>query len=300
MNAFTSVSALGSISVCRCMKGEMKRPREEMDTKVDSSEPPNGDSETKPVVDATTAAATGKPDRTAKLAEVTDEAKYEEEHVHSVYDAIASHFSATRYKPWPLVKEYVESLPEGSLMCDVGCGNGKNLGLVPGKVIDVGCDRSYNLLELARNRGSQVTRCDGLCLPYRSNTFDSVISIAVVHHFITDDRRRDSIREMLRILKPGGTMLIYVWAVEQAKDRGGTDVLIDWEVHSKFDESNTVHRRYYHLFKKGELEELCLSIGLQKATPGGDSTDSGGEQQTLKIVKSYFDKENWCVVLQKL
>ena len=32
----------------------------------------------------------------------------EEEHVHTVYDLIASHFSATRYKPWPIVDNYLQ------------------------------------------------------------------------------------------------------------------------------------------------------------------------------------------------
>lgn len=47
----------------------------------------------------------------------------------SVYSSIASHFSATRYKPWPLVTSFLASLPPGSIGVDVGCGNGKYLHL---------------------------------------------------------------------------------------------------------------------------------------------------------------------------
>jgi len=56
---------------------------------------------------------------------------------------------------------------------------------------------------------------DSLKLPLRSGHFDAVISIAVVHHFSTVSLRVQAISEMLRILKPGGTLLIYVWAYEQ-------------------------------------------------------------------------------------
>jgi alkylated DNA repair protein alkB family protein 8 len=42
-----------------------------------------------------------------------------------VYENIASHFSHTRHKPWPNVLSFVQSLPIGSLLVDVGCGNGK-------------------------------------------------------------------------------------------------------------------------------------------------------------------------------
>ena len=52
----------------------------------------------------------------------------EKNHVFHVYDSIASHFSDTRHKPWPNVLEFVCSFPVGSILVDVGCGNGKYLG----------------------------------------------------------------------------------------------------------------------------------------------------------------------------
>ena len=44
--------------------------------------------------------------------------------MHGVYNTISSHFSHTRYKPWPKVVEFLESLEDGSWVADVGCGNG--------------------------------------------------------------------------------------------------------------------------------------------------------------------------------
>lgn len=44
---------------------------------------------------------------------------------------------------------------------------------------------------------------------------DYVISVAVIHHFSTEERRLEAINELVRITKPGGTILIYVWAFEQ-------------------------------------------------------------------------------------
>ena len=52
----------------------------------------------------------------------------EKTHVHSVYENIAGHFSETRHRKWPRVAEFVTSLPLGSVLVDVGCGNGKYLG----------------------------------------------------------------------------------------------------------------------------------------------------------------------------
>uniref|UniRef100_A0A8C9LDX0 Uncharacterized protein n=1 Tax=Pavo cristatus TaxID=9049 RepID=A0A8C9LDX0_PAVCR len=53
----------------------------------------------------------------------------EQEYVHRVYEEIATHFSSTRHSPWPRVVEFLRSLPEGSVVADVGCGNGKYLGI---------------------------------------------------------------------------------------------------------------------------------------------------------------------------
>lgn len=51
--------------------------------------------------------------------------------VHKVYNEIANHFSETRHSPWPHVEEFVCSFPDGSVLVDIGCGNGKYLGLNP-------------------------------------------------------------------------------------------------------------------------------------------------------------------------
>lgn len=61
----------------------------------------------------------------------SDAAHLEKEYVHRVYDAIASHFSSTRHSPWPRVCDFLSSLSPGSVLADVGCGNGKYLGINP-------------------------------------------------------------------------------------------------------------------------------------------------------------------------
>jgi hypothetical protein len=83
---------------------------------------------------------------------------YEEEHVHTVYEQIASHFSSTRYKvclsanhtipqhadsflkPWPIIERFLKGLVPGSVGLDVGCGNGKYLA-VNRDIFIVGSDR---------------------------------------------------------------------------------------------------------------------------------------------------------------
>lgn len=42
-----------------------------------------------------------------------------------VYEEIADHFSATRHKPWPRIAEFLLAQQVGSILLDIGCGNGK-------------------------------------------------------------------------------------------------------------------------------------------------------------------------------
>jgi hypothetical protein len=74
----------------------------------------------------------------------------EKEHVFGVYDSIATHWHHTRGKRkvhWPTVKAFLESLEPGSLVADVGSGDGKYFGVNP-TVFPVGCDRSLRLLQV--------------------------------------------------------------------------------------------------------------------------------------------------------
>jgi len=138
----------------------------------------------------------------------------EKKYVHSVYDAIAPHFSSTRFAKWPKVAKFLESLTPGSIVLDAGCGNGKYLGF-NSNCFFVGCDISSPLISICANRGHEVLVADALNLPYRTGFGDAAISIAVLHHLSTEERRKRAIEELVRIVCKGGRILITVWAVEQ-------------------------------------------------------------------------------------
>ncbi|XP_005999468.1 alkylated DNA repair protein alkB homolog 8 isoform X2 [Latimeria chalumnae] len=140
--------------------------------------------------------------------------KLEQEYVHKVYEEIAGHFSSTRHTPWPKVVEFLKSLPKGALVADVGCGNGKYMG-VNQELYMIGCDQSRNLVDICGERNSQAFVCNALSVPIRSGVCDACISIAVIHHFSTEERRLAAVAELTRLLRPGGKALIYVWAMEQ-------------------------------------------------------------------------------------
>lgn len=138
----------------------------------------------------------------------------EKKYVHGVYDAIAPHFSSTRFAKWPKVSAFLSSLSPGSLILDSGCGNGKYLGLNP-DCFFIGCDISAALINICADKEQEVLVADAVNLPYRTGYGDAAISIAVLHHLSTESRRRKAVEELVRVVKKGGCVLITVWAREQ-------------------------------------------------------------------------------------
>jgi tRNA (uracil-5-)-methyltransferase TRM9 len=218
--------------------------------------------------------------------------EYEEEHVHEVYEQIASHFSSTRYKPWPIVESFLRSLEPGSIGLDVGCGNGKYLTVNP-DIFMIGSDRSSNLVKIAsQHEPHDVVVADTLALPHQAYRLDFAISIAVVHHLSTQERRREAVKSILACLKEERPALIYVWALEQENSRRGwneghqQDVMVPWVMKSgkkNPNEDGTTEKtfqRYYHLYRSGELEQDIESVG-------GEIVDSG------------YEKDNWWAICQR-
>lgn len=70
---------------------------------------------------------------------------------------------------------------------------------------------------------------DNLSLPFREGSLDAVLSIAVIHHLATTERRINAIRELARVLRIGGRIIISVWAMEQSHRKfESQDVLVPW------------------------------------------------------------------------
>ena len=227
---------------------------------------------------------------------IDHDAEYEETHVHQVYEQIASHFSATRFKPWPLVERFLKEQPDGAIGLDVGCGNGKHLTLNK-NIFIVGSDRSANLVAIAsQHRPHAALMADTLHLPHRPFFFDFAISIAVIHHLSTRERRVEAIKCVLGVLrrpggKPdaagGGRALFYVWALEQRGSRRGwdhgdeQDIIVPWVMKQDSRDgvvpTTKTFQRYYHLYQKGELDE--------------DISRAGGT-----VVNSGYERDNWWAI----
>lgn len=131
--------------------------------------------------------------------------------------------------------EFVTSLPNGSVIGDIGCGNGKNIPACNEVGLGIGYDISIELCKICRGMGFEVTVGDTMTLPYRDGVFDAALSIAVLHHISSIPRRVRLIREVMRVVAVGGKGLFYAWAFEQKNAKSGHqfpahDVLVPWHL----------------------------------------------------------------------
>ncbi|NXD06818.1 TRM9B methyltransferase, partial [Nothocercus nigrocapillus] len=192
----------------------------------------------------------------------------EKQHVHSVYENTAAYFSDLQSKAWPRVRQFLLEQEPGSLVADIGkpilffsgCGTGKYLS-VNSQVYNLGCDYCGPLVDIARRKGDEVLVCDNLNLPFRDQCFNAVISIGVIHHFSTKQRRIKAIKEMARVLIPGGQMMIYVWAMEQKNRRfEKQDVFVPWN-------KALCSRHFSESSQSGDKGEFVHSVKSQDGLP---------------------------------
>lgn len=195
------------------------------------------------------------------------------------YNTIAEEFSVTRNRPWhefELFKKIVEESGPSARILDVGCGNGRLASALKHSQY-IGIDNSRKLLKLAREKNPTFSFKYGdiLKIPFQNHSFEIVFAVAVLHHVPSRALQLTALKELKRVTKLGGKVIITVWNLWQPKyekyiDRKTHESFIPWGVYKKTE-------RYYHAFTAQEIEELIKRAGfnvLKKVTLGTDNCDA--------------------------
>jgi ubiquinone/menaquinone biosynthesis C-methylase UbiE len=98
----------------------------------------------------------------------------------------------------------------GLRLVDCGCGTGHNLRLLRPHGTVIGVDMSEGGLARARATGCTVLRGDVTNMPFASDAFDVATSFDVLQCVEADV---DALREMARIVRPGGVVVMTVAAL---------------------------------------------------------------------------------------
>src|SRR5712691_1866215 len=128
---------------------------------------------------------------------------------------------------------------------DVGCGTGSILERLGNPEKNVGIDLAPEAISFCRERGlNNVLQADICALPFADTSFDAVICSSVLYHQWVGDVG-GAVREMHRVLRPGGVLLINVPAFPFLR--------------SAHDEAVMTARR----FRKAEIRQLLLAQSFE-------------------------------------
>mmetsp|Transcript_42865 Transcript_42865/g.103555 ORF Transcript_42865/g.103555 Transcript_42865/m.103555 type:complete len:1111 (+) Transcript_42865:309-3641(+) len=246
----------------------------------------------------------------------------EKDHVHRLYDAIATQWHHTRGKRgvlWPGATQFLQNLKPGSVVADVGCGDGKYFPAIweAGSYV-IGTDISRPLLVTALTASKDVNAKvpesrqvsdqyksledrpavavgDCMSVPLRTNSCDAAICIAVMHHLSTLERRVRCIEELVRVVKPGGQINIQAWAMEQKKDSkrkfASTDVFVPFNAQPKY------------LVKTTNNSEDLASAEMDEHSSAAHQRQSQGKTAAEIYAEKYrnaeFDDKKGLVVFQR-
>ena len=261
-----------------------------------------------------------KPEKTQKIIEQTKD----------VYNRIASDFSDTRGKWWRGMGDFDKYVKDGDKVLDFGCGNGRMAEIFASEKIEyLGIDNSEELIKIARERFKDRPWIkfevgdilDFVSPPFQGGVrggyeshdnnpgfkttpwpllgkegkFDLVLMIAVLHHIPTKELRLKVLKDINKLSKPGGWLILVnwnLWKIFSPPARGGevakrqrgwerikkkfryykylfnyrekfqrgiygwSDAFVPWKP------AGMETRRYIHSFGKGELKRLLKRAGF--------------------------------------
>ena len=138
---------------------------------------------------------------------------------------------------YPQVASALQLRPDDDLL-EVACGSGEFLEMHASRVGHVtGIDLSDVHVELARERlddriatgTAEIVRADAAALPFPGERFSAVTCMGSLEFF---DAPQSAIREMCRVLRPGGRLVLTVgWREDDQKVSGSTDAFGLWTWH---------------------------------------------------------------------
>jgi SAM-dependent methyltransferase len=136
--------------------------------------------------------------------------------LHETYEAQAdsgeispktvSYLSATTFwRTQALLMSLLRDERRQLKILDVGCGHGLMSSPLTAHHAVIGVDFSLKMLRLARGIGIDAIHADAMRLPFRDECFDAVICAGLIQ--VVEDRVT-LLREMFRVTRPGGRLLV--------------------------------------------------------------------------------------------
>lgn len=194
------------------------------------------------------------------------------EAVAAFYEEHGASFASTRHAAWDVLRRVQQAVMPGDTVIDVGAGNARLATLLPEDVRYVAIEPSASLREASKkniDRNGAEVRAGGFpTLPARDGEADVTACIAVLHH-LSPDERVPAFRELARITKPGGTLILTAWNLRGLRMFGLRTWLAAWlrlplvrgggfgDVWVPWKADGVPVQRYVHAWTLRELEHMC-------------------------------------------
>ena len=122
-------------------------------------------------------------------------------------------FDKKYFAQYPFLYEYLNKF--FGCVLEVGTGYGTVAQYLAEKCESyTGLDIAEGPLKILKERGLDNEQGNVLSLPYPDNHFDGVVSIGCIHH---TGNMQKAAHELIRVLKPGGRLLVMVYNAEGKK-----------------------------------------------------------------------------------
>ena len=152
---------------------------------------------------------------------------------------------------------------QGGKLLNIGCGHGADFLPFREGFTLTGVDFATGMLEAAQKYAAKhslsldLKQADARALPFPADYFDEALAVAVYHHLPGRAEQLKALRELYRVLKPGGEAFLTVWNRWQRRfwDKPR-------EVAVPFRTAEGAVTRYYYLFSYGEIEKLAREAGF--------------------------------------
>ena len=182
-------------------------------------------------------------------------AKYLIEKTKDYFDKNVEGFSGSRKEVWPEFEELKKYIKDGERVLDLGCGNGRLFELFKNKKVKyIGIDSSEKLIKKAKEKYGNYFQIAGIfSLPFSDDYFDSIWVIAVFHHIPSQELQLKALKEIGRVLKKNGKIIMTCWYLFRPFFR--KDILIS--------PKKLKVQRYYRAFTKKELKKLFEKTGFK-------------------------------------